>query len=106
MSSLGFGKRTEARGVNTLRQTYGQDFGQGYRGDTHLRTLLDRTGAPSLGQYLRMGQRVAVQQEQRRSAASETTMAFTIKVVSRTIPMRIATYDVDGINGRLGNLLA
>jgi hypothetical protein len=39
--------------VDTLRDTYGDDFAQGYRGDMHLRTLLDRTGAPSLSQYLR-----------------------------------------------------
>jgi hypothetical protein len=37
----------------TLREIYGEDFGQGYRGDMHLGTLLDKTGAPSLSQYLR-----------------------------------------------------
>jgi hypothetical protein len=39
--------------VDTLRETYGEEFAQGYRGDMHLRTLLDRTGAPSLSQYVR-----------------------------------------------------
>jgi hypothetical protein len=39
--------------VGTLRETYGDDFGQGYRADMHLRTLLDKTGEPSLSQYLR-----------------------------------------------------
>jgi hypothetical protein len=39
--------------LDTLREIYGDDFGQGYRGDKHLRTLLDKTGATSLSQYLR-----------------------------------------------------
>jgi hypothetical protein len=39
--------------VDTLRETYGDAFAQEYRGDMHLRTLLDRAGAPSLSQYLR-----------------------------------------------------
>ena len=39
--------------LDTLRETYGDDFGQGYRGDMHLRTLLDRTGSQSLTQYLK-----------------------------------------------------
>jgi hypothetical protein len=38
--------------LDTLRETYGDDFGQGHRGDMHLRTLLDRAGEPSLSQYL------------------------------------------------------
>jgi hypothetical protein len=29
--------------IDTLRQTYGDDFAAGMRGDAHLRTLLDRT---------------------------------------------------------------
>lgn len=39
--------------VDTLRETYGDGFAQGYRGDMHLRTLLDRSGVPSVSQYLR-----------------------------------------------------
>jgi hypothetical protein len=34
--------------VDTLRETYGDGFAPGTRGDAHLRTILDRTGAPSL----------------------------------------------------------
>ena len=36
--------------VDTLRDTYGDGFAPGMRGDMHLRTLLDRAGAPSLSQ--------------------------------------------------------
>ena len=39
--------------VDSLRETYGDDFAQGFRGDMHLRTLLDRTGSSSLSQYLK-----------------------------------------------------
>ena len=39
--------------VDTLRQTYGEDFASGMRGDAHLGTLLDRTGSNSLSDYLR-----------------------------------------------------
>lgn len=39
--------------IDTLRQTYGDDFAAGMRGDAHLRTLLDRTGNSSLSEYLR-----------------------------------------------------
>jgi hypothetical protein len=39
--------------IDTLRQTYGEDFGEGMRGDAHLRTLLERTGSNSLSEYLR-----------------------------------------------------
>jgi hypothetical protein len=39
--------------VDTLRDTYGDGFAPSVRGDTHLRTLLDRVGAPSLSQLLR-----------------------------------------------------
>jgi hypothetical protein len=39
--------------LDSLREIDGDDFGQGYRGDMHLRTLLDKTGAPSLSRYLR-----------------------------------------------------
>jgi hypothetical protein len=39
--------------VDTLRDAYGNDFAPDVRGDMHLRTLLDRTGAPSLSRYLK-----------------------------------------------------
>jgi hypothetical protein len=39
--------------VDTLRETYGDDFARGARGDMHLKTLLDRTGANSLSDYLK-----------------------------------------------------
>ena len=39
--------------VDTLRETYGEDFAPGARGDMHLDTLLDRTGAKSLSDYLK-----------------------------------------------------
>jgi hypothetical protein len=39
--------------VDTLRQTYGPRFATGYRGDMKLETLLDRTGATSLSDYVK-----------------------------------------------------
>jgi hypothetical protein len=39
--------------VDTLRGTYGDDFAPGVRGDAHLRTVLNRTGAPSLSQLIK-----------------------------------------------------
>jgi hypothetical protein len=39
--------------VGTLRETYGDDFAAGRRSDMKLSTLLQRTGAPSLSQYLK-----------------------------------------------------
>jgi hypothetical protein len=39
--------------VGTLRETYGENFAPGVRSDMKLDTLLDRTGAPSLRQYLK-----------------------------------------------------
>jgi hypothetical protein len=39
--------------VDTLRDTYGDGFAPGARGDMHLDTLLDRTGANSLSDYLK-----------------------------------------------------
>ena len=44
-------KRGDTR-IDTLRQTYGADFAPGVRGDTHLKTLLDRTGSSSVSDYL------------------------------------------------------
>jgi hypothetical protein len=45
-------KRGDTR-IDTLRQTYGKGFAPGVRGDTHLKTLLDRTGSSSLSEYLK-----------------------------------------------------
>jgi hypothetical protein len=39
--------------IDTLRQTYGDSFAPGIRGDAHLKTLLDRTGSGSLSDYLK-----------------------------------------------------
>lgn len=39
--------------VGTLRGTYGPDFAKGVRADTHLSTLLRRSGAASLSKFLR-----------------------------------------------------
>lgn len=38
--------------VDTLRSTYGDTFASGVRGDMHLDTLLQRTGAKSLSDFL------------------------------------------------------
>jgi hypothetical protein len=38
--------------VATLRKTYGSDFAPGYRSDTKLSILLERTGSKSFGEYL------------------------------------------------------
>jgi hypothetical protein len=45
-------KRGDTR-IDTLRQTYGDSFASGIRGDAQLKTLLDRTGNHSLSDYLR-----------------------------------------------------
>ena len=39
--------------VDTLRETYGENFGREVRGDAKLETLLERTGAESLSDYLK-----------------------------------------------------
>ncbi len=39
--------------VDTLRETYGDNFAQGSRGDMHLSTLLERSGANSLSDYIK-----------------------------------------------------
>jgi hypothetical protein len=39
--------------VDTLRETYGTGFASESRGDKHLETLLDESGAASLSEYLR-----------------------------------------------------
>lgn len=39
--------------VDTLRETYGDNFAPGVRGDMHLNTLLERTDKQSLTEYLK-----------------------------------------------------
>jgi hypothetical protein len=39
--------------VDTLRQTYGEDFASGVRGDMKLDNLLERAGAESLSELLK-----------------------------------------------------
>jgi hypothetical protein len=39
--------------IDTLRQTYGDDFAKEYRGDMRLDTLLDSAGVHSLSEYLK-----------------------------------------------------
>ncbi len=38
--------------VGTLRRIYGEDFASGYRSDTKLSTLLERTGAKSVSELI------------------------------------------------------
>jgi len=37
--------------VDTLRDIYGEGFAPGWRGDAHLRTVLDDVGVDTLSQY-------------------------------------------------------
>ena len=39
--------------VDTLRETYGENFAEGYRGDEQLKNLLQDEGCESLSQYLK-----------------------------------------------------
>jgi hypothetical protein len=39
--------------VDSLRETYGENFAKDFRGDMKLETLLERTGANSLSDYLK-----------------------------------------------------
>jgi hypothetical protein len=48
--------------IDTLRQTYGEGFAPGVRGDTQLKTLLDRTGSSSLSEYLKTAGQLPVSQ--------------------------------------------
>ena len=41
--------------VGTLRETYGEEFAEGYRSDTKLDTLLRRENAESLTELLKRG---------------------------------------------------
>ena len=45
-------KRSDTR-VDTLRKTYGDDFLPDFRGDAHLGTVLDETGANSLTELVK-----------------------------------------------------
>jgi hypothetical protein len=44
-------KRSDTK-VETLRQTYGDDFAKGYRSDAHLGTVLKKEGVETLDQLL------------------------------------------------------
>ncbi len=46
-------RKREDTKVGTLRDTYGDNFAQGYRSDMHLGTLLEQAGASSLSDYLK-----------------------------------------------------
>jgi len=46
------GKRSDTL-IGTLRREYGEDFAAGMRSDATLGTLLERTGAESLTEYLK-----------------------------------------------------
>jgi hypothetical protein len=63
-------KRGDTR-VGTLRQTYGDNFAPGIRGDTHLKTLLDRTGSKSLSDYLKTTGQSPVTGKDREDRVSE-----------------------------------
>lgn len=39
--------------IDTLRETYGDEFGREVRGDAKLETLLERTSSRSLSDYLK-----------------------------------------------------
>jgi hypothetical protein len=39
--------------VGTLRETYGDNFAEGWRSDAHLRTVLDDAGIETLSEYLK-----------------------------------------------------
>ncbi len=45
-------KRSDTK-VGTLRQTYGDEFAQGYRSDARLGTVLKREGVTTLDQLLK-----------------------------------------------------
>ncbi|HZP62590.1 MAG TPA: hypothetical protein VFB28_04170 [Terriglobales bacterium] len=45
-------KRSDTQ-ISSLREEYGEDFAAGMRSDATLGTLLERTGAESLTEYLR-----------------------------------------------------
>jgi len=50
------GRTSEKHGntrVDTLRESYGEGFAAGIRGNAHLHTVLDRTGARSLSELVK-----------------------------------------------------
>ena len=63
-------KRGDTR-IDTLRQTYGDSFAPGIRGDAHLKTLLDRTGSTSLSDYLKTSGHSPVSVEAREDRGNE-----------------------------------
>ena len=63
-------KRGDTR-IDTLRQTYGDSFAHGIRGDAHLKTLLDRTDSNSLSDYLKTAGQSPVRQKDREGRANE-----------------------------------
>jgi hypothetical protein len=63
-------KRGDIR-IDTLRQTYGDSFARGIRGDAHLKTLLDRTGSASLSDYLKTGGHSPLSGEAREDCAKD-----------------------------------
>jgi hypothetical protein len=46
-------RKNSSTRIDTLRETYGEEFAPGSRGDKHLGTLLDESGAGSLSEYLK-----------------------------------------------------
>jgi hypothetical protein len=72
-------KRGDTR-VDTLRQTYGDSFAPGIRGDAHLKTLLDRTGSNSLSDYLKTTRQSPVAGNDREDRVNEE--ASTIRYAS------------------------
>jgi hypothetical protein len=63
-------KRGDTR-IDTLRQTYGEDFAPGLRGDAHLKTLLDRTGSSSLSDYLKTAGQSPARREEKEDRVDE-----------------------------------
>jgi hypothetical protein len=63
-------KRGDTR-IDTLRQTYGDSFASGIRGDAHLKTLLDRTGSHSLSDYLETAAQSPDSQEDKEDRVNE-----------------------------------
>ena len=72
-------KRGDTR-IDTLRQTYGDGFAPGIRGDARLKTLLDRTGSSSLSDYLKTGGHSPISGNGREDRANENVP--TIRYVS------------------------
>lgn len=58
-------KKSDTR-IDSLRQIYGESFARGIRGDAHLSTLLERTGANSLADYLKTAAQSSIEPEDRK----------------------------------------